>query len=205
MEEKKKNSWIIILFAVIGVILIALIILFATRTINFDKKSTIESNDILEENNINENTENDNNSTYTVNSMTSAKFNIFWDGTEHEINVIDGALVVEGNTFSIPNERIKYFYYNRYQCSHGTVLYYLTEEGNIYVTDMSPTGRSISPESLNDFKKLNYSNVTDIVVIPNDNYGKPLDEVSGKTDNIREYLYALVNGETFKLDYQYRC
>jgi hypothetical protein len=34
-------------------------------------------------------------------------------------------------------------------------------------------------------------------------YGKTYDEVSGMVDHRETYLYALINGETFKLDYQY--
>ena len=220
MEQEKNKNVFITLLVVIIVILLALVILFATGTISLKSNEVTDNsgNQTSENTNTNNNNQidttktNDNNQTdstdtnkYTVKSMTNAKFNILWDGTEHELKIVDGKLVVGGNTYSIENERIKYFYYNRYQCSHGIVLYYLTENGNVYVTEMSANNNNLNLESLNNFKKLNYSNVTDIVVIPNNNYGKPLDDVSGMTDNVKEYLYALINGETFKLDYQYRC
>ena len=209
MEQEKNKNVVIALLVVIIVILLALVILIATGTISLKSKEVTDNsgNQTNANTNTNDNNQTDSTNTnkYTTKSMSSAKFDIFWDGTEHELSVVDGKLVVEGNTYSIENERIKYFYFNRYQCGHGTVLYYLTENGNVYVTEMSANDNNLKIEALNNFKKLNYSNVTDIVVISNDNYGKPLDDVSGMTDNVKEYLYALINGETFKLDYQYRC
>lgn len=214
MEQEKNKNGVIILLVAFIIILTILCVLFATNTISFNSNSVNNSNqsngEAIENNNetdiTNSAEQNENsNSKYAIKSMTNAKFNIFWDNTEHEIKISDGKLVVEGNVFSITNERIKYFYFNSYQCGHGTVLYYLTESGNVYVTNMSANENNLKMESLNNFKKLNYSNVTDIVVIQNDNYGKALDDVSGMTDNVKEYLYALVNGETFKLDYQYAC
>ena len=209
MEQEKNQNGVIVFLIVIIAILLALVILFATGTISLKPNEVIDNSGNQTNENTNTNASNQADSTntnkYTVKSMTNAKFNIFWDGTEHELKIVDGKLVVEGSTYSIENERIKYFYYNRYQCGHGTVLYYLTENGNVYVTEMSASDNNLKLESLNSFKKLNYSNVTDIVIISNDNYGKPLDDVSGMTDNVKEYLYALVNGETIKLDYQYRC
>lgn len=197
MESQKNNKVVIILLVVVIVILLALVVLLATGTISF-KSDKENDNSVNQVDSINTNE-------YTIKSMTSAKFDMFWDGTERELSVVDGKLVVEGNSFSIENEHIKYFYFNRYQCSRSTVIYYLTEEGNVYVTEMSANDNNLKLESLHNFKKQNYTNVTDIVVIPNDNYGKAIDDVSGMTDNITEYLYALVNGETFKLDFQYRC
>ena len=37
----------------------------------------------------------------------------------------------------------------------------------------------------------------------NDHYGQVYDDNSGMTDNRKTYLYALINGVTHKLDYQY--
>ena len=197
MEEGKKKNIIIAILTVIIVILAVLCVLFATGAISF-KSDKENDNSVNQVDSINTNE-------YTIKSMTSAKFDMFWDGTERELSVVDGKLVVEGSSFSVENEHIKYFYFNRYQCSRSTVIYYLTEEGNVYVTEMSANDNNLKLESLHNFKKQNYTNVTDIVVIPNDNYGKAIDDVSGMIDNITEYLYALVDGETFKLDFQYRC
>ena len=57
--------------------------------------------------------------------------------------------------------------------------------------------------SFNEFIKLDYSNVSEIVVLPNDHYGKTYDDVSGMIDNREYYLYAVINGEKMRLDYQY--
>lgn len=191
MEKEQKKNGIIIALVIIILILGVLLALVISGKIGAKEGKPSESQNEK--------------SNYTVNAVTNAKFDLLWNDTEHEISVVDGKLVVDTNTYTIPNERIKYFYYNQYQCSHGTVLYYLTEDGNIYVTDMNNGEDKLKLEDLNNFQKLNYSNVTDIVVIPNENYGKPIDEVSGMLDNVSEYLYALVDGKTLKLDHQYRC
>ena len=108
--------------------------------------------------------------------------------------------MVNDRVFTIPNEKIKYFYLQRYQSSRSTVFHYLTESGNVYVNEFTS---SKMMSSFNEFIKLDYSNVSEIVVLPNDHYGKTYDDVSGMIDNREYYLYAVINGEKMRLDYQY--
>ena len=199
MEQEKNKNGVIALLVVLVVILAVLCVLFATGTISLKSKGDDNGNNQTSNTETNEQVEN-NNSKYTINSVTSAKVDLFWNNENYDINVVDGKLKVNDKTFSNSNENIKYFYFQRYQSSRSTVFHYLTENGNVYVTEFTTEN---GVESFNNFKKLNYSNVTDIVVLPNDHYGKTYDEVSGMVDHRETYLYALINGETFKLDYQY--
>lgn len=200
MEQEKNKNGIIIALIIVIVVLLALVVLLATGTIDF--KSANRSSNQNNEINNNEETApiDENDFEYKIESKTNAQVDLLWNNENYEINVVDGNLKVNDKTFTITDEKIKYFYFQRYQSSHNTVFHYLTEKGNIYVTEVS-VEKGI--DSFNDFKKLNYSNVQDIVVLPNDNYGKTYDEVSGIVDHRETYLYALVDGETKKLDYQY--
>lgn len=212
MENQKNNKIVIILLVVIIVILSVLCILFATGTINYNSnkendndvnKNINDNNNILDDNSDldnNENTDTDIVFDYKLEAKTSVKVDLLWNNKYDTIEVINGNLKVNDETFSIKNDKIKYFYLQRYQSSASVVVHYLTEKGNIYVTEFTSED---TIDSFNNFIKLNYSNVTDIVVLPNDHYGKTYDDVSGIVDNREFYLYAVVNGKKLKLDYQY--
>lgn len=81
------------------------------------------------------------------------------------------------------------------------------ETSSSEVAEIEDTNRSYTVESLTSAKiDLLWDDVTynvDIVVMSNDHYGQVYDDNSGMTDNRKTYLYALINGETHKLDYQY--
>jgi len=215
VENQKNNKGVIALLIVIIIILSALCVLFATGTISF-KSNDVDNNEInqdvnennnkndLENNNSNisndDKVENDIVVDYKLESKTNIKVDLMWDEKYDNIEIINGNLKVNDKIFSIKNEKIRYFYMQRYQSSASTVFHYLTEKGNIYVTEFTYESTT---DSFNNFIKLNYSNVTDIVVLPNDHYGKTFDDVSGIIDNRESYLYAVINGEKSKLDYQY--
>lgn len=215
MENQKNYKGVIVLLIVIIVVLSALCILFATGTISF-KDNDVDNNepnqDINENNNKND-LENDNSDInnndntgsdvvayYKLESKTNVKVDLMWDDKYDNIEIINGNLKVNDKTFSISNEKIRYFYMQRYQSSASTVFHYLTEQGNIYVTEFTYES---TIDSFNNFIKLNYSNVSDIVVLPNDHYGKAYDDVVEIVDNRESYLYAVINGKKIKLDYQY--
>ena len=183
--KKKKNIFVLI---VLIILILALLIgvLFIKKGNDKESGTSVSDKD------------------YVVASSTYARLDIFWDEEEYDIFIKDGVLFVGEERISIINEKIKYFYFNRYQCSHQTVFYFLTENGNVYVIQIIDTDNG----NLNKFhqlEKLNYSNVTDIVSIANPNYGRPLDDKSGMIDNVDDYLYALIDGKKYKLEYQYRC
>ena len=129
---------------------------------------------------------------YKLEVKTSINVDLVWDNKYDIIEIINGNLKVNDKTFSISNEKIKYFYIPRYQSSASTALHYLTEKGNIYVTEFAYES---TVDSFDNFIKLNYSNVSDIVVLPNDHYGKKNDDVSEIVDNRKYYLYVVINGE----------
>ena len=114
-----------------------------------------------------------------------------------------GNLVVtlEGNaqSFTLNGEKAKYVYCDYYQYSDSNVIFVLTESGNVYVNEFRVAGSDIS--IFNDFSKTNYSNVSELKLVDNDNYGM-VDEF-GFSDNKKTYVYALVDGELIKLDNQY--
>ena len=215
MENQKNNKGVIALLFVIIIILSALCVLFATGTISL-KPNDVDNNELNQDTNENNNKndfENDNSdinnndnmesdvvADYKLESKTNVKVDLMWDEKYDNIEIINGILKVNDKTFSISNEKIRCFYMQRYQSSASTVFHYLTEKGNIYVTEFTYES---TIDSFNNFIKLNYSNVSDIVVLPNDHYGKTFDDVSGIVDNRESYLYAVINGEKIKLDYQY--
>ena len=203
--ENEKNYKKIIIFLIIVVILLMLCILFITGNLNFSSNDrNNNSNENSNQNVIDNNNENDENnvdySDYKLEAKTKAKIDLLWDDKFDNIEVINGDLMVNDRVFTIPNEKIKYFYLQRYQSSRSTVFHYLTESGNVYVNEFTS---SKMMSSFNEFIKLDYSNVSEIVVLPNDHYGKTYDDVSGMIDNREYYLYAVINGEKMRLDYQY--
>ena len=215
MENQKNNKRVLALLIVIIIILSALCVLFATGTISL-KPNDVDNNELNQDTNENNNKndlENDNSdinnndnmesdvvADYKLESKTNVKVDLMWDEKYDNIEIINGNLKVNDKAFSISNEKIRYFYMQRYQSSASTVFHYLTEKGNIYVTEFTYES---TIDSFNNFIKLNYSNVSDIVVLPNGHYGKTFDDVSGIVDNRESYLYAVINGEKIKLDYQY--
>lgn len=205
--ENEKNYKKIIIFLIIVVILLMLCILFITGNLNFssnDRNNNSNENsnqNVIDNNNNNENDENNvDHSDYKLEAKTKIKIDLLWDDKFDNIEVINGDLMVNDRVFTIPNEKIKYFYLQRYQSSRSTVFHYLTESGNVYVNEFTS---SKMMSSFNEFIKLDYSNVSEIVVLPNDHYGKTYDDVSGMIDNREYYLYAVINGEKMRLDYQY--
>lgn len=205
--ENEKNYKKIIIFLIIVVILLMLCILFITGNSNFssnDRNNNSNENsnqNVIDNNNNNENDENNvDYSDYKLEAKTKIKIDLLWDDKFDNIEVINGDLMVNDRVFTIPNEKIKYFYLQRYQSSRSTVFHYLTESGNVYVNEFTS---SKMMSSFNEFIKLDYSNVSEIVVLPNDHYGKTYDDVSGMIDNREYYLYAVINGEKMRLDYQY--
>ena len=205
--KNEKNYKKIIIFLIIVVILLMLCILFITGNLNFssnDRNNNSNENsnqNVIDNNNNNENDENNvDYSDYKLEAKTKIKIDLLWDDKFDNIEVINGDLMVNDRVFTIPNEKIKYFYLQRYQSSRSTVFHYLTESGNVYVNEFTS---SKMMSSFNEFIKLDYSNVSEIVVLPNDHYGKTYDDVSGMIDNREYYLYAVINGEKMRLDYQY--
>lgn len=203
--ENEKNYKKIIIFLIIVVILLMLCILFITGNLNFssndrNNNSNENSNQDVIDNNSNNNENNVDYSDYKLEAKTKVKIDLLWDDKFDNIEVINGDLMVNDRVFTIPNEKIKYFYLQRYQSSRSTVFHYLTESGNVYVNEF--TSRKMM-SSFNEYIKLDYSNVSEIVVLPNDHYGKTYDDVSGMIDNREYYLYAVINGEKMRLDYQY--
>lgn len=206
--KNEKNYKKIIIFLIIVVILLMLCILFITGNLNFssndrNNNSNENSNHNFIDNNSNNNENDENNvdySDYKLEAKTKVKIDLLWDDKFDNIEVINGNLMVNDRVFTIPNEKIKYFYLQRYQSSRSTVFHYLTESGNVYVNEFTS---SKMMSSFNEFIKLDYSNVSEIVVLPNDHYGKTYDDVSGMIDNREYYLYAVINDEKMRLDYQY--
>ena len=98
MEQEKNKNVVITLLVVIIVILLALVILFATGTISLKSNEVTDNsgNQTNENTNTNDNNQTDstNSNKYTTKSMSNANFDIFWDGTEHELSIVDGKLVV---------------------------------------------------------------------------------------------------------------
>ena len=102
---------------------------------------------------------------------------------------------------SIEGERIKYLHCDYYQSEATNVIFYLTESGNVYVNEFLALGTSI--DRMGIFNKMNYSNVKDLVIVDNENYGKEIDDISHKIDYKKYYVYALIDGEMVKADNQY--
>lgn len=117
--------------------------------------------------------------------------------------VVDGKLNViidnEVKEFEISGEKIKYIYRDYYQSSDTNVIFVLTESGNIYFNEFSVNDSDIN--LFNNFIKMNYSNVSELVLVDNSNYGN-IDE-AGFTDNKKTYIYALIDGDLVKIDNQY--
>ena len=183
----KKGRIILIIASLVALILAILIGVLFIKKGNIDDSGTV----------VNE-------KDYVIASSTYVRLDLFWDEIEYDINIKEGVLFVDEERISIINEKIKYFYFNRYQCSHQTVFYFLTEGGNVYVVEISDIDNK-DLEKFHQLERLKYANVTDIISIANPNYGKPLDDKSGMIDNVDDYLYALIDGKKYKLEYQYRC
>lgn len=190
-KEKKKLSPVLIIL-IIGILTVIGVFLGIFLFEKFGKKGDTEGSSEV----VNQPSE----VNYKIESLTNAQIDLFWNETMYDVSVVDGNLKVGDKTFTITDETIKYFYYQRYQESKSTVFHFLTNNGNIYVKELTSDA---NVDTFNEYIKLDYTNVTDIVVIPNDHYGQVFGEDSGMTDNRETYLYALVNGETQKLDYQY--
>ena len=105
--------------------------------------------------------------------------------------ILDHSYTSEEKTFSIEGERIKYLHYDYYQSGATNVIFYLTESGNVYVNEFLALGTSI--DRMGIFNKMNYSNVKDLVIVDNENYGKEIDDISHKIDYKKYYVYALID------------
>lgn len=118
-----------------------------------------------------------------------------------EDRMIDNSYTPINKIFSIDGEKIKVLHHNYYQPSNTNVIYYLTENGNIYVNKFSVCEDKI--DIINNFEKMNYSNVSEIVMQVNDNYGQKLDPVIGIIDSRKHFIYAKVDEKLLYLEYQY--
>lgn len=119
------------------------------------------------------------------------------------VDVSNGNLVVnlgnETKDFIISGETVKYIYSDYYQYSDLNVIFVLTESGNVYVNEFYVYDSNI--DVFANFVKMNYSNVFELKLVDNENYGVT-NEV-GMIDNKKTYVYAVMDGSLVKLDNQY--
>ena len=160
--------------------------------VNIDKTPVVED----------KKTDDDNNSYVRT---TSIKVRLGDRETLADVEVVGGALKVTVNSdvksFTIANESIKYIHVDYYQSANTNVIFVLTENGNIYVNHFGVYTSDITV--FNEFEKMDYSNVSELKIVPNSNYGVA-DATSGIVDNKAYYIYAQVGEELVKLDYQYK-
>lgn len=119
-----------------------------------------------------------------------------------DVTVSDGGLSVSLNSlvknFSIEGESIKFIYHDYYQYSNTNVIFALTEDGNVYVNEFYVYDSDI--DIFNNFEKMNYENVSELKIVPNENYGV---SDGAMVDNKKTYIYALIGEELVRLDNQY--
>lgn len=124
--------------------------------------------------------------------------------TTVNVSIVDGELNIINDTeikeVIIGDEKIKCIHYDYYQSSDTNVLFILTEAGNVYVNEFYVQDSDIN--IFNNFVKINYTNVSEFVLVNNPDYGT-IGEVDGIVDNKQAYVYALIDDSLVKLDNQY--
>lgn len=216
---KNKNHIITIIIIMLIVTLIV-ILFYVANTVFSPKKESGTSNDLItggESNSLNElantndfdaSTNNDDNKLNYVHTKTA---NVLLNRMPYyaEVSIDNGSVAVKekGNgaarkrIFSIKGEKIKYLHYDYYQSSDTNVIFYLTESGNLYVNEFT-CDNELTLDIINNFKKLDYSNVKELVKQKNENYLK--EDEAGMADYKEFYIYALVGDKLVKVSNQYR-
>lgn len=209
-NESNKNRIIIGVLILIIAILIIMLIYVTTNVINLKKE--VNSLENLPNSVVDNNTEYNLDYIHTKNAnvlLSSAPDNK--DNNKYaELSIADnGNLIVRENsalndqsktkTFSINGEKIKYLHYDYYQSGETNVIFYLTESGNLYVNEFI-CDDILTIDIINNFKKMDYSNVKELVKIKNANY---LMENEGMTDYKKFYIYALISNDLVKIANQY--
>lgn len=129
-----------------------------------------------------------------------------------DVDVVDGGLVFnvhnytidedtkstilvdsETITYSIPGESIKYIYTYYDQPSGLTVIYALTESGNLYRSKYSHFAERYNFSSVTDFSLVN-SNVSELRIVDNVRINESGEEFTSKD------IAAVINGETIILN-----
>ena len=225
METEKKNSGILIGMLIgIIVTLFVVGGLFATGFIQFRTSTTTNNEQTNENNQSTTNDDNNGQSDYSNQYITTTndkvRMNLTQDYYEYaEISIEQGNLVVQTSkykrgaivnnietttkddsyvgvtkTFSINNEKAKYIMSMYYQPGGNTFVLVLTENGNLYINEMFAIDKT-TIDSVNNFKKTNYSNIEGIIKLKEDNSG------SEGGDGMPYYYAAIINDEPIRIDY----
>ena len=80
-----------------------------------------------------------------------------------------------------------------YQPGGNTLVYVLTESGNIYTNEVFAINQRI--DSINNFKKSKYSNVEGIIKVNTDKSN------TNEDDGMPYYYAAVINGKTVSIDF----
>ena len=121
-------------------------------------------------------------------------FNIY----KYNVDEVNGSFVMDDNyseklTYNIPGESIKYIYCYYAQPSGRTLIFALTESGNLYKSDYSHLVDKFDFNSITNFKLIN-SNVSDLRIVEN-----VYQDVAGE-DYIYKDLCAVVSAELIKIE-----
>ena len=218
MESNKEKNTILILRIIIVLLIIAIILIAVFKKINSNNKNN-EVDNTETENNVNEIYNNMEDEETITTTEAKVRLNVTGDYYEYvDLSIEDDYILATSSKeyrtndeektttyksvekkFTIENEKAKYLHYDYYQSGQTSVIYILTESGNVYVNEFTANNQTI--DIINEFKKMNYSNVLELVKKKNENYGTE-NEV-GIVDNKMYYIYARTNNELIKLDNQY--
>ena len=217
MESNKEKNTILVLRIIIVLLIIAIIVIAVFKKINSNNKNN-EINNTETGNNINEVYNNMKDEETITTTEAKVRLSVTGDYYEYvDLSIENGNIIAKTSkynrdnneqdttytsiekTFTLDNEKVKYLHYDYYQSGQTNVIYLLTESGNVYVNEFTANNQTI--DIINEFKKMNYSNVLELVKKKNENYGTE-NEV-GIVDNRMYYIYARTNNELIKLDNQY--
>lgn len=213
-----KNKTIIVILILIIIALVIALICIANNNINL-KKEAISSSNLLanredgklnETTNSNIETKNDDDTNDNLDYINTKTAKVLLNRQPYyaELSINNGNLYVKENgretvqnqTFSINGEKIKYLHYDYYQSADTNVIFYLTESGNLYVNEFI-CDEGLTIDIINNFKKLDYNNVKELVKQKNENY--LMENEVGIIDYKEFYIYALTDNELVKISNQY--
>ena len=215
MEKKKKGIrcsyavLLIILFATVCILTDYIVIERKTRVNNCPKcESTCSKCDVKgESSEVEESNEkdNDNSDQSAYVRTTNIRVKVADRNTYADISVVDGKLEEKYQSkfemYEIAEEKIKYIHHDYYQYADENVIFVLTEKGNVYVSNFH-VGESSEIDILNNFVKMDYLNVRELIKVYNNEYAVE-DPDSGMSNMKIFYIYALTDNAMIKLDKQY--
>lgn len=136
---------------------------------------------------------------------TNIKVQVADRNTYADVSVVDGKLEVKyqsnTETYEINGEKVKSIHLDYYQSADNNVIFVLTEKGNMYINTFY-VGESSEINILNNFVKMDYTNVKELIKVYNDEYAIE-DSTSGIANMKKFYIYALTNNGLIKIDNQY--